>query len=87
VNNVNQLAEMLGHGGKARIAEMCEISPFLVSRWVRQGKIPPKYNMRMKRGLKTFSLGYGYGDEWLEKAVSFLEPDVCPTCGQHYGVA
>lgn len=82
MNNVEQLAAMLGRGGKARISEMCEISTFLVSRWVKSGQIPPRYNFRMKRGLAEFAKKNGHGEAWLTKAVSYLQPDTCPTCGQ-----
>lgn len=84
MNNVEQIAAMLGHGGKTRIAEMCEISTFLVSRWVRSGQIPAKYNFRMKRGLADLAATAGHGDAWLAEAVSYLQPDICPTCGQEW---
>lgn len=82
MNKLESLAAMLAPGGKKRISEMCEISAFLVSRWVHAGKIPPKYNMRMKRGLADYAAVHGHGDSWLTTAASYLEPDECPMCGQ-----
>lgn len=82
MNKVEHIAAMLGDGGKTQIAEMCEITKCLVSRWVSQGRIPAKYNMRMKRGLVSYAAKNGCDDSWLASAVSLLERDECPTCGK-----
>lgn len=82
VNKVNQLAELLGHGGKSRISEMCVTSVVQVSRWVKAGKIPARYNERLRSGLLAHAEKHNENQEWLMQAVNLLEPDECPTCGQ-----
>ena len=82
MNKVNQLAELLGHGGKSRISEMCVTSVVQVSRWVKAGKIPARYNQKLSDGLLYWSVANRLDNEWLRSAMDCLEPDECPTCGQ-----
>lgn len=77
-NKVEHLAAMLGHGGKARIAEMCQVHPAIITRWVKRNGIPAKYNARMMRGLRRHA--EWHDSDWFVHAVSLLEPDECPTC-------
>lgn len=82
MNNVEKLAKLLEPGGKARIAEICEVSTSLVSRWVRRGHISAGYNVRLKRGLADYAAARGKGADWANEAVACLNDDVCPTCGR-----
>ena len=82
MNNVEKLAEMLNPGGKSRIAEMCEVQRSNITQWIKRGSIPARHNIRMKRGLSDHAAIYGYGDDWIIKATSYLPPDECSHCGQ-----
>lgn len=79
-NKVEQLAAMLGHGGKARIAEMCGVHPAIITRWIKRNGIPAKYNARMMRGLHRHAEWHKNEPDWLVSATMLLEPDECPTC-------
>lgn len=82
MNNVEQLAAMLNPGGKARISEMCEVHPAIITRWVKRNGVPARYNFRLKRGLADYAALHGHGDAWLIRAMSYLVPDECSHCGQ-----
>jgi hypothetical protein len=72
MNKVEALAEIVG--GKAELARICEITPAIISRSVKRGRLSPIHNRR----LMTWASEHGRGDE----IMPLLEPDVCPTCGQ-----
>jgi len=72
MNKVESLAAIVG--GKAELARICEVTPPVITRAVKRGRLAAIHNMR----LMTWASEHGRGDEILP----LLEPDVCPTCGQ-----
>lgn len=81
-NSVERLASLFGHAGKAKIAQICEVTAGIVTRWAKRGRINPHYNTRLKRGIYSHARENGLGDDWILRAIGCLESERCPTCGQ-----
>lgn len=82
-NRVNRLAGMVG--GKFAISVACEVSPSLVSKWVKRGRIDPRYNVRVARLIAKHAEAVAEADReaWTNSALSCLDKsDVCECCGQ-----
>lgn len=75
-------------GGKSALAAICEISPSMVTRWCKRGRIDPSYNVKIKRAIGAKAdamenLDEEQQEEWVRQAVACLdEIEVCPHCGQ-----
>lgn len=76
MNKVETLAAMFG--AKNKLARICEVDNSSVSHWVTSGRIPVRYNHRLKAEIASADKP----DEWKAEAVACLEEDNCPTCGQ-----
>lgn len=78
MNNPERLASLLG--SKAQLAAVCQRSKPLISRWCREGRVPPEYNPVLKTHIAEQAPSKG--EEWARQALGCLEPDVCECCGQ-----
>lgn len=70
MNNVERLAALFG--GKGELAEVAGVDPSLVSRWVKDGNVPQRYNRKVREAARDRGV----------TVEPLLLPDVCPTCGQ-----
>lgn len=90
MNKVERLAGMIGKRGRTLLAQWAEVSPSMVTRWIKRGRVDPAYNIRIKRGLyqhaPSLQLSAAATLEWTRQAAECLEPDVCPTCGRPHDV-
>lgn len=75
-------------GGKSKLAHAAEVSPSLVTRWIKRGFINPDYNVRISRAIAAHADTMG-GEErakFLEMATACLEHQaVCKCCGKPIG--
>lgn len=82
MNEMEQLAGMLGHGGKTLLANWAEASPSSVTRWIASNRVEPKRVTRIASGLAEFAVKNGCDGDWLDHAIDLLERcGRCPTCG------
>lgn len=84
MNKVERLADMIGHRGRTLLAHWAEVSPSMVTRWIKRGRVDPAYNIRIKRGLYSHAstLSALEQADWIDRAAACLEDGVCPTCGR-----
>jgi hypothetical protein len=86
--NIDRLADLFG--SKAALAEVCGVDAATVTRWNKPtswrsgrhagngGRIPPRYNRR----IRDYAAGLDFGMSKYDEMNACLDPNVCPTCGQ-----
>lgn len=85
-NRVERLAGIAG--GKKKLAEICAVSPSLVSKWVKKNAVDPAFNVRIKSALAgslyspEADLDGTYAAKWAAAVACLDEVEVCACCGQ-----